>query len=123
MLLVRYMQSQQHSKLELLGSTSTDTNSTAENIQAMLQAVYPHLERLPNMDTEITRLPDTIETAIVSRLEHDGHQLDHFKREIKEEFHSCALQQRSELQEVVSIDAMLWMKSSESNNSSASRNC
>lgn len=117
------MQSQQRSILEQLGTNSTGTNSTAENIEAMLQAVHPHLRLLPNIDTEISRLPETIETAIVSRLEHDGHQLDHFKREIKEEFHSCALQQRSELQKVVSIDAMLWMKSSESNNSSASRNC
>lgn len=117
------MQSQQGNVLEQLRTTSTGIISTAENIQVMLQAVDPHLQLLQNIDTEISRLPDTIETAIVSRLEYNGHRLDLLKREIKKKVPSCALQQCSELEEVVSIDAMLWMKSFGSNISSASRNC
>lgn len=79
----------QGSALALLGTVSASINS-----------------RIPNLETQFSsQLPNTIATAIVSRL---GDQL---KNEFKNEIHSSASQQRNELQELVSIDAIEHLRS------------
>jgi hypothetical protein len=60
-----------------------DTNTRTQNIQAKVDLIGRDLSVLSNIGNEMNQIPDTIETALASRLNHHGHQMEQLKKEVQ----------------------------------------
>ncbi|KAI9873286.1 MAG: hypothetical protein M1830_000582 [Pleopsidium flavum] len=74
----------------------------ADDIQAKIQAVNRNLYLLPNIDMQVSQLPNAIETAVVSRFEQYGRQME----QLKNEFQLGASQNSSEMQQLVILQTI-----------------
>jgi hypothetical protein len=63
---------------------SVDTNTKIQGIQAKLNLIERDLSVLSKIGIEMDQLPNTIETALASRLNHHGYQMEQLRKEMKQ---------------------------------------
>jgi len=90
--------------LASLETASTDTIANTRDIQTKLQVISRDLSVLSNINRQVNNLPNTIETALASRLTHHESQLERYSTELQ----LGVLQHRYEMQQLVSLQIIWW---------------
>jgi hypothetical protein len=75
-----------------------DTNTKTQDIQAKLDLIGRDLSVLSNIGDELNQIPNTIETALASRLNHHGYQMERLRKEVQ----LGIMQHSNEMEQLVS---------------------
>ena len=95
---IRYIQTRQEKTSAYLQTVSVDTYTKTQDIQAKLKLIERDLSVLSKIGIEVNQLPNTIETALASRLTYHGNQMEQLRKEVQ----LGILQHSNEMEQLVS---------------------